>query len=47
MSNREKFENTELEPVEDDGINEVTGGGNELNQPRVDIHINDEVKIRM
>jgi hypothetical protein len=38
MSDKEKLENTELEPIEDDELDEVTGGGNGLNPPRVDIH---------
>lgn len=48
MSDKEKLENTELEPIEDDELDEVTGGGSGLNPPRVDIHPYDEdVKKRM
>lgn len=47
MSDKEKLENTELEPIEDDALEEVTGGGG-LNPPRVDIHnYDDNVKGRM
>lgn len=37
MNDKEKLENTEVEPIEDDELDEVTGGGR-LNPPRVDIH---------
>lgn len=48
MSDKEKLENNELEPIEDDELDEVTGGGSGLNPPRVDIHpYNDDVKSRM
>ena len=47
MSDKEKLENTEVEPIEDDELDEVTGGGR-LNPPRVDIHAYDDyVKSRM
>lgn len=48
MGDKEKIENPELEVVEDDELDEVTGGGNGLNPPRVDIHpYDDNVKDRM
>lgn len=48
MSDKEKLENTEITPIEDDELDEVTGGGNGLNPPRVDIHpYDDDVKSRM
>lgn len=48
MSDKEKLENNELEPIEDDELDKVTGGGSGLNPPRVDIHpYNDDVKSRM
>ncbi len=48
MSDKEKLENPELEPIEDEELEEVIGGGNGLNPPRVDIHpYDDDVKSRM
>lgn len=47
MCDKEKLENTEIKPIEDDELDEVTGGGG-LNPPRVDIHAYDDyVKSRM
>lgn len=44
----ENLNDPELYPVEDDELDEVTGGSNDLNPPRVDIHpYDDDVKKRM
>ncbi len=48
MCDKEKLENTEIKPIEDNELDEVTGGGSGLNPPRVDIHAYDDyVKSRM
>lgn len=48
MSDKEKLENVELEAIDDDELDQVTGGAGGLNPPRVDIHpYDDNVKSRM
>ena len=48
MKDKEKLENNKLEPIEDDDLDEVAGGGKGLNPPRVDIHpYDDNVKSRI
>lgn len=48
MSDKEKLENVELETIEDDDLDNVTGGSGGLNPPRVKLHqYDDNVKGRM
>ncbi|MGN1318205.1 MAG: hypothetical protein ACI4VF_04260 [Lachnospirales bacterium] len=48
MSDKEKIENTNLQPIEDDDLDKVTGGGSGIKPPRVDLHpYTKDVKDRM
>lgn len=48
MNDKEKLENLDPQPIEDDELDEVAGGGSSLNPPRVDVHPYDpDVKSRM
>lgn len=47
MDEKEKLNNNEIELIEDDKLEDVTGG-KKLDPPRVDIHpYNEDVKKRM